>query len=436
MKKNAIEYIKSHDLIRHNMVFFVGSLFIALFNYLYYPIIGRMVSVSSFGEIQAIISIFMQLGIILTTFGYVVTNIVNNTKNHAKSEQLIIKLEQITLIICITIFVLLCAVSLSLKTSLQFTSIIPLILVGILIIINVPSTSRTYFLQGLRRLKEVSIAGIIFSVGKLVISVVLILLGYNVAAVMIGYIIAQTITLLYLLAKTKNGFSGLTRSFSLNHISSAADRKVVKAELVYGLAILVLLSGITLMYTSDSIIVRLFFSPAESGTYSGISAVSRIVFFVTASIAGVLIASVKMEDSRKTNEAILRKSFALMLAIGGMVSLFFSIFPIFSVTLLLGAKYAGTAYLLPLMSLLILVCSFNNLLICYDIALRRFKIIYSVIAGIAILCLLITLSHDSFIHIVLDYLISNLVVFVLISVQVLKRKDHAQATTFSRIAQL
>jgi len=168
--------------------------------------------------------------------------------------------------------------------------------------------------------------------------------------------------------------------------------------------------------------------------YSGISAISRIVFFVTASVAGVLIASVKMEDSRKTNEAILRKSFALVLMIGGVVALFFAIFPIFSVTLLLGAKYAGTAYLLPLMSLLMLVCSFNNLLICYEIALRRFKIIYSVAAGIAVLCLLVALFHDSFTHIVLDYLVSNLVVFVLISIQILKRKDHAQATTFSRIA--
>jgi O-antigen/teichoic acid export membrane protein len=53
--KNRIQNLLKIDLVRHNLIFFVGTLAIAVFNYLYYPIVGRLVTVSDFGEIQEII---------------------------------------------------------------------------------------------------------------------------------------------------------------------------------------------------------------------------------------------------------------------------------------------------------------------------------------------------------------------------------------------
>lgn len=421
MKDRALQLLRQ-DFIKHNAIFLAGSLVIAVFNYIYYPVIGRLVSVSEYGEIQAVISIFMQLGIVLTAFGYVVTNIVNNTKDHARSERLILKLEQITLVVCVAIFALLCLSSVMLKTSLQFTSIVPLVLVGFLVVLNVPSTSRTYFLQGFRKLKEVSVSGIIFAVGKLALSVILILLGFNVVAVMMGYILAQMATLLYLLAKTNQAFPGLKESFQFNWRGSGIDRKIIKDELVYGTAILVLLSGITLLYTSDTITVRWFFSPDAAGMYSAVSAIARIVFFVTASVAGVLIATVKMEDSVLHNRAILYKSLGLVTLIGGAVALFFTLFPSFSVGLLFGKKYAGMAYLLPILSLLMLVCSYNNLLVSYEIALRRFKVIFTVALAIVLLVASVAVFHGSLMEMVACYLAANVVLFVLLSIQIMKRK--------------
>jgi O-antigen/teichoic acid export membrane protein len=423
--KNRIQNLLKIDLVRHNLIFFVGTLAIAVFNYLYYPIVGRLVTVSDFGEIQAIISLFMQLGIILTAFGYVVTNIISNTSDHRSSERLIIRLEQMTLVICVALFILLCLSSFVLKSSLKFTSVIPLLLVGALVVLNVPSTSRTYFLQGVKQLKQVSISGVIFSAGKLIISVVLILLGFSVVGVMIGYILAQTLTLLYLLQKTKGHFPGLSGSFQFKNKTTSSDRRVIKDELIYGCAILVLLSGITLLYSSDSIVVRLFFDSEESGLYSGISAVARIVFFVTASVAGVLIATVKMNDSRKHNLKVLYRSFGFVSLVGGLVTVFFAIFPNLSISLLFGVKYASSAYLLPLLALLMLVCSYNNLLICYEIALRRFKAIYIVGVSILALAILLSLFHDAFIEVIISYLAANLMVFVLLSIHILKRKHHA-----------
>jgi O-antigen/teichoic acid export membrane protein len=422
--KTHLTSLAKQDFIRHNAIFFIGSLAIAVFNYLYYPVISRMVSVSDFGEIQALISIFMQLGIVLTAFGYVVTNIINNTKNNDESVKVIVRLEQATLLISTALFVLLCLGSVLLQNSLQFSSAIPLILVGLLVMINVPSTSRTYFLQGMKHLKEVSISGVLFAAGKLLLTVLLIMLGNDVLAVMFGYIIAQTVTLLYLMKKSQT-FPRLRALFVFEKPDdsklSAPLNKLVKRELFYGLMVIILLSGVMLLYTSDSIMTRLYFHPEIAGLYSGISAIARIIFFVTASIAGVLIATIKLGDSHQTNQRTLVKSMGLITAIGGAVAIFFSLFSDFSIKLLLGSSYLHFGYLLPLLSLVMMFCAYNNLLVSYQIALRQFSAIIPVVIGVMLLAVCILLDHSSLEAIIRGYLISNVIVCMILSLQIVRR---------------
>lgn len=414
----------SNDFVRHNVTFLIGTLLISISNYLYYPVIGRLVSVASFGEIQALLSLFMQLGIVLTAFGYVVTNITNNADDDNESASLIVRLERITLLFCMLLFIVLSVSSVALKSSLQLTSSTPLLLTGILMLLNVPLTARTFFLQGQKKLKEVSITGIIFSLGKLILSSIFIYFIFSVTAAIMGYIVALVIALGYLFVKTKDAFPGLEESLGIKRKTLIITRYSLREELVYGLAILVLLSGTTLLYSSDTVIVRFFFDPVESGLYSAVSAVARIVFFVTASVSGVLLATVKMNERYAKNLQTLKFSFLITTLIGGVVSLFFVLFPEFSMHILFGGKYASSSDLLPLLSLVVLLCSYNNLLVCFEIALRRFKAIYIVLLGILIGCAAIYFRHDSLTDIVAAYLAANLLVFVLLSIQIVMRRKN------------
>ena len=105
--QEKLRRVRQSDFLKNNAVFFFGTLMIAVFNYLYYPVISRLVSVSDFGEIQSTISIFMQLGIVLTAFGYVVINIINNTSKKSEEYALISALERRMLIISLVLFALL-----------------------------------------------------------------------------------------------------------------------------------------------------------------------------------------------------------------------------------------------------------------------------------------------------------------------------------------
>lgn len=427
MNISKIKTILSQDFFRHNFVFLVGSLGIAVFSYLYYPVIGRMVSVSEYGEIQAWISLFMEFGIVLTAFGYVITNIANNHENAATKQILLLEIERLALLVSVVLFVGLGTASHYLSLSFQFSSMWPFVALGILIILNVPATFRTYYLQGNKQLKEVALAGIIFAAGKLAVSVILIAAGLNISGVIFGYIIAQIINLMYVATKTRGKLPTLRSSVpvTLKEARFVSERHVLKQEMLYGLFILVLLAVVTVLYTSDAIVVRRYFTPNEAGLFSGISSVARIVFFVTASIAGVLIASVKIKNSTEENTRTLTKSLFLLLAIGGCVLLVFSVLPDLCVKILIGSKYATLSYLLPWVAVSTLIASLNNLLFSYQIALRRYESVAPALLGSGLLVVLLFTRHRSMPEVIADYILCNLLIFMITMVQIyVKRSKH------------
>lgn len=418
--------IKNNDLLKHNAIFFVGTMLISAFNYLYYPVLSRLVSVSAFGEIQAVISIFMQLGIILTAFGYVITNVVGNT--HGKqSRELILKLEQIMVIASIAGLLLLTFLASSLKSDLKLSSILPILLVGLLVVVNVPSTARAYILQGEKHLKEVSIAGIVYALGKLIISIALIyMLTNDVLAAVLGYIVAQVLMLWYVARNTKQDYVGVLESFGLfrSWRISKEWKVLIRKEIVYGVVIMVILSGLTLLYTSDTILARLFFAPHELGLYSAVASIARIIFFITASVAGVLVATVRINAPMKENHSILLKSLLIVATIGGICTLAFALAPKLFVTILVGHAYLGGAQWLPLLSVMIFICAINNLLATYQIALRKYLAIVPVMLGIIICGIGLTYFHANFYEFITVLLVANLVTGVLLSIEVLVEKKR------------
>lgn len=415
------------EFLKHNTIFLIGTLAISFFNYLYYPVISRLVSVHEFGEIQAAISLFMQLGIILTAFGYVVTVAKNNESIHMKASVLILHLERAALVLALVSLALLVIFGQYLQSSFQLTSIYSLLLIGVLVIINIPSTSRSYVLQASKRLKEVSLSGILFSISKLLLSVVFIILGFDVIGVLIAYIIAQCLTVIYLLIKTKKSFPGIIEAYTeVRATLSPKQRKILRKERRFGVVVICLLFLLTLLYTFDVVVARILVDTYQAGLYSGVSSVARIVFFITASVAGVLIATVKISDSPKDSLGVLRKSVYAVVAIGGSAALFFSIFPTFSLNILLGRGYDEAAYLLPVVSGAMLLCALNNLFVLYQIGRRQMESIYAVFVAVLLLVGYLLVNHASISDIAWGYFIANAILGILLVTQILVREKHVK----------
>jgi O-antigen/teichoic acid export membrane protein len=86
---NMLHRARSSVFLRHNAIFFIGSVAVGLLNYLYYPVIGRLLSPVAFGEVQTLISLFLQVAIFLMVLGLVTINIVANYKSDTERDAVI-----------------------------------------------------------------------------------------------------------------------------------------------------------------------------------------------------------------------------------------------------------------------------------------------------------------------------------------------------------
>lgn len=390
---------------------------VAFLNYIFHPILGRLLSPEDFGDVQALISLIAQSAIIFGAFSVVVVNITTNTENPHERDAIISELQKIAFwIIGVAFIFLLLSIS-ELKSFFNFSTTYPLIGLAIILPISAVTTFRNAYLQGSGRFKHLSLAGVVSSLGRLVFAVAGILLGMGVFGATFGIILANVAVLIYLFYQTKDSLhlSAKTNVHALEKVS-------VKRELIYGVLVFFATSLVTIYYTSDVLIVKHYFNGVDAGLYSGISAIAKILFFVIGPGSVVLLSSVKIKETFAKNAYALKKSLAISLLIGGLGIFTFYLFSDIIVSLMIGRKYASFAHYLPKAGLVMLLTAIVNIFIFYFLALRRFFLIVVSLFGMFFMGLILLRVHTS-IDLILNSLILSLLI-ILITLTIAYAKDY------------
>jgi len=379
---------KRHDTFwRNNAIFFVGSIGVSFLNYLYYPVLGRLLSLESFGELQVLISFFTQITIFIGVLTMISTNIVLNEKNTDVTNRTVNELEKFTLHIGYGLLVLVTLASPLLRDTLKFESALPFILIMLVFVAGISLGFKTAYLRGKNDYMATTIEGALASITKLLASAGLVALGLQTAGAAGGILVAQLIALAYATYKAKQ--HGYKRSIT----ATKPDWSVLRPQARYAGLVLFVSLIVTLQYSADVTIVKYLFSPEVAGQYASIATISRIVLFLTGSFAVVLLSSVTLSRPPAENSRLLIKSFIITALLGGSAALVFAAFPTFVVHVLFGTKYDTLAHLLPLLSFAMFAMSLNNLLATYHIALRHYGVMLYVGLGALATVVAIVISH-------------------------------------------
>jgi len=400
-----IKEIYKDKFIKNNAAFFIGTMIISVLTYLYHPILGRMMNIDAFGEVQALISLIAIFGVILGIYRIIIVNIVSNSVNMQEKQEIITVLKKWGLIFVIIVSLFIIIFSNNFKNFLNFRSPYPFICLAILLLISFISSIRSSILHGLQDFKSVSIMGIIITFSRLVFAVFLVYLGWSAFGAIIALVIAEILGLLYVFYKTRN-------RLTLFIDTKVKLSKGIKKEFKYGLLVMVVTLCITFFYSADVIIVKHYFISEQAGAYSGIATIARIVFFITGSVTGVLLPSIKINDVDKENRKTLLKAGFLLVGVGGIVLLIFFVAPEFAINLLLGGRYIEYAFLLPKLTFLLFIVSIINLIFFYYLALRKYFLIYIAIISPLIILLLTYFRHDSMSQIINNFLLVNFLVII------------------------
>ncbi len=394
--------LSDSQFLRHNFVYFAGTLIFGAISYAYYPVLGRLMPPSSFGEVQTLITIFLQYTIFLNVLDLVVINVLVSYKEPDQAHKMVLELEKLATLTGLGILLVTTVSSPKLQSFLQFGSPWPFVLVGIAGVLSIPFIFRSGYLQAGKRFGLVTGANIVSAVGRLLFGVGLVLAGFATMGAMWGLVIGQVVALGYVTVYARR--YGFRESINLHNLPNL---RILLPELKYaGLALTGSIT-VTLLYSVDILAVKHYFDAQTAGLYAAISVTARILFFLTASIAQVLIPSVSRQRTDRQNQEVLAKSLGLLVSLGGLGLLAFSLVPRLIIQALLGTTYLAYAGLLPRLSIAVFLVSLVNLFVIYHTALRRYVIAVIATSGSIITLALMLMRHDTLGSVVNDLIVGS-----------------------------
>lgn len=367
-----------------------------------------MLSPAEFGDVQVFVSLLSQIGIFLGAFSIIAVNISSNTENTGERNAIMSELQKVCFwIVCVVSGALIIGTPF-LSSFLNLSSFYPVAAVVISLFLSINGTFRAAFLQGQSKFFELSVNGLISAIGRIVFVVILIWLGMRSMGAVWAMVLTQGATLYYVFLKTR---TDLNLSSKTNiHV---LEKGSIKKELLYGLLIIFATGLVTFMYTTDILIMKHLFNAHDAGLYSGISTISKGVFFLVSPVAVVLLSSVKIRNTKKENLFLLLKSLGIAIFLGTCSLLVFWLFNDITIKILLGKGYLPLDYLLPKVGLVMLLISIVNVLVCYYLALRNFLLIALSCIGVLCTAILLFLNHGS-IDAVLNSMILSLSILIIL----------------------
>lgn len=406
-----VRTVLSDDFVQHNAIFFVGSLSVAVLNYLYHPIVSRLLSVEAFGEVQGFLSLAMQVGVIGTVFGMVILNLKANQERPEESNEIVQELYSFAVWFSLGLGILLVIFTPLLSSVFSLPQYVGFFMVVLIVVIGTLRAMARSHVQAEKRFGFLSLNELLVSAGKILLALVAIWLGYAAMGALAGFVVSTLIGLIALYPDTKT-------TMSVRHIRWPRLTVTLRHELRFAGLVLAAVGFTTFLYTADILLIRYFFDSETSGLYAGIATVARTIVFATGSVAGVLLSHVALRHERSHNLSLLIKALVITALLSAAALLIFSLMPSLVVGILMGESYLVLAPLLPLLALAMSLVAMVNLLIMYLLALRDRSLIPIVCLGSVIIAFGAFLWHDTVQHIVWVFIVGLLVVGIALIYQV------------------
>jgi len=370
-----LEKLKNEAFFKNSFIVFFGGIIGSFLNYIFHLIIGRMVSIPVYGEIESLTSLLSIISIPIATLGMIITQSnafdkANNDKE--KSRRDFFNITKKLLYCSLFVFLVLLLLTPLVGKFLNIDNPIAIILVWIIIAVSLLSSVSGGILTGWQKFKEISIIGIISTFAKLAGGVILVKIGLALTGSIGGFVIGSVVS--YALSLLALKFVFKTKDKGKKEILEKKESVSFKKYIIpffWGNMSMAILGS------ADMIIAKHNLSDISAGEYGALSIVSKIIFFATGAITSVLFSMSSCENyGKKIPTNIFKKALYLMFFVSGLAIIFYFIFSEFTLGMLFGSKYSQVAHYLGWFAILASLFSINNLIFQYLLSIRRKMISY------------------------------------------------------------
>ncbi|HCU71121.1 MAG TPA: hypothetical protein DIC35_05230 [Candidatus Moranbacteria bacterium] len=407
-----IKFSSYSTFAKNSTVLFVGTMIASVLNYVFHVVIGRFVSVETYGEAEALISIINIVSVPAMTLAMVATKYAASCSadGDAKGSYEILRyLNKKVFQYSLPIFLLAVAAIPFVGGFLNIDNSTALVLLWIAMLLSFFSAITSGILRGWQKFKDISSSNVWGAAIKLIFGIFLVKIGFGlngiVGSIVLGTLASYVATILalrFIHAKEKTASAKCE-----NTIDFKSLRRYVIPVFVGNLAITILGNG-------DMILAKHNLDALEAGQYGALTVVSKVIFFATGIIGSVLF-SMSAENSHKGRSSmhILKTALVLVLGASGAATLIYFMYPAFVLSLLFGNKYSGVASYLGWFAIAVGLFSVVNIIFQYLLSIRRTKISYTFLAVAGIMLGAIFLYGKNISSILAIIIISQIIAIII-----------------------
>ena len=377
--------IPINQLKKDGMILFISNLLVNAGNYGINLLLGRWLGPSEFSEVSLLVTLLLMLSFWALAFQLTTTKYIADFTTDNKQAELSMFLkwfQKLAISVGIGLAILLISLSIFWKDFFQMRSPIIFIIFGIGMPFYLLMSINRGILQGKHNYRKLAITFQVEMLTRLILSIILIKMGYGVNGVALGLTISIVATWL------------VSKSRMVQRPKVAVDNKKI---VQFFIIVLTYECSQILINNSDTVLVKHFFTPTDAGLYAALALIGRIVYFGTWTVVTLLFPIViKLEKEGKNHTKYFLGGLGIVGGIASIIIIACYMMPELMVNILFGEKYLSIAPLLWLYALATALFALVNVFVYYNMSLDRRLPVWATIIGGMLQILLIYSFHSTF----------------------------------------
>lgn len=416
MKNRNSQFFKD-SLLKNSSIIFIGTMVVHVFTYLFQITMGRMLSVQTFGEMNALFSTMIIFGVPFASItNYIAKNIshLHAIGKNKQANDLIIKSYKNLFIAGAIIVFLGASFSEYISEYLKIKSITPILLLFLSILVSIIIPINTGVLQGFQRFKMLSFLSAGTGFFRYVICVALVVAGFGLNGIMVGTILSVMlmgyISFIPIKRHLKTGRDPIKHDEG-NSLSLSFVIPIFLANLSFAI-----------LTQGDIVLVKYFFTPHEAGIYSSAAVIGKAIMYLPGAIVMSLfpmVASNKAKAEGTLHLILKALSITLLLSGGGAVILY--LFPDLIVSIFFGDRFTSAIPIIGIFAIAMLPMAVIMIVMNYNMAKDGRYFAYMMLVCAAIQVAGIIKFHDSLVSVLKVILYSGLfcmiILFMLLAIE-------------------
>ncbi len=307
-------------------------------------------------------------------------------------------------ILALLLFVLFCLASLLLSNYFHISFGL-LCITGLFLFGAFLSPIGLGVLQGLKKFSALGWNLTFNSTVKLMMAIVLVLLGFRVYGAITGFLFGVFFSVIFVFPYIKE---------IMNSQEIKQKIPIISRE---NLGLLSAILIITLMYSMDIIISKIFFSADLAGKYTIASMIGKMIFFGTSAVAGAMfpISSERfLTQNKEKSLSIIKKSFFIISALCLIALIFLGFFPKMIIQILFRKEYLEIENIMFYIGVAFSFISLTNAWILYKLSTYEFRIRHALILLVFLFLQIASfiIFHENLTSFSIAFMISTAITFI------------------------